>query len=162
MNGNVTLRQVRESDRDQIIAILNHYAANGYAAYPEKPVPEQFFPSLREGTFSFSVIDSPEGILGFGLTKPFLPFPTFSRSCMLTYFIRPECVNRGLGTKLLDRLGRDARKMGLVRMVANMSSRNHASVRFHKKHGFEEAGRLRNVGVKFGEPFDVIWMQKTL
>jgi len=162
MNGSVTIRQVRDSDRDQIIAIFNYYAANGYAAYPEKPVTDQFFPFLREGTFSFYVIDSPEGILGFGLTKPFLPFPTFSKTCMLTYFIRPEYMNRGLGTKLLDRLGRDAKKMGILMMVANMASRNDASFRFHKKHGFEEAGRLRSIGVKFGEPFDVIWMQKTL
>ena len=162
MTESVTIRQVRDSDRKQIIAIFNHYAEHGYAAYPEKPVTDQFFPFLREGTFSFYVIDSPGDIIGFGLTKPFLPFPAFSKTCMLTYFIQPEYVNRGLGSKLLDRLTRDAKKMGLIMMVANMASRNEPSIRFHKKHGFEEAGRLQNVGVKFGESFDVIWMQKSL
>jgi L-amino acid N-acyltransferase YncA len=28
--------------------------------------------------------------------------------------------------------------------------------------GFTEVGRLQNAGSKFGEPFDVIWMQKML
>jgi L-amino acid N-acyltransferase len=158
----VEIRPVRDSDSEAVIAVFNHYASTGYAAYPDQPVTGHFYEYLREGNFSFYVLEAPKGVVGFGLTKPFLPFPAFSKCCMLTYFILPEYMNRGLGSWLLDRLATDAKKLGLVMMVANMASKNEASVSFHRKNGFEESGRLRNVGTKFGESFDVIWMQKEI
>ena len=45
-------------------------------------------------------------------------------------------------------------------LLANMSSRNEASIRFHQHQGFREAGHLAGVGEKFGASFGVIWMQK--
>ncbi|WP_243669404.1 hypothetical protein [Methanoculleus chikugoensis] len=35
-------------------------------------------------------------------------------------------------------------------------------MRFHRRHGFVECGRFRNVGSKHGVLFDVVWMQKFL
>jgi len=158
----IHLRAVKESDRDAVISIFNYYVIHGYAAYPDQPVSDTFFAYLRHGTFSFYVIESAAGVVGFGFTKPFLPFPVFSTTFSLTYFIMPEYSHHGLGTRLLHRLLSDAKDLGLNMAVANMSSRNDASVQFHTKHGFEEAGRLHRVGIKFGEPFDVIWMQKAI
>ncbi|HXX55145.1 MAG TPA: GNAT family N-acetyltransferase [Methanoregula sp.] len=158
----ITIRPVIDSDREAVIRIFNYYAENGYAAYPDQPVTGHFFSYLREGTFSFLVIQAPEGVIGFGLAKPFLPFPAFSRTCSLTYFILPEYARRGLGTLLLARLTSEARAAGITTQVANMASRNEASVRFHARHGFSEGGRLHRVGEKFGEPFDVIWMQREI
>ena len=156
------IRPVQDTDREAVIRIFNYYVVNGYAAYPDQPVTASFYSFLREGTFSFLVLEGPDGVIGFGLTKPFFPFPAFSATCSLTYFILPEYTHMGLGTRLLDRLVKEAKIAGLRMMVANMSSKNEASVRFHTKHGFEEGGRLRNVGTKFGEPFDVIWMQRDI
>jgi len=50
----------------------------------------------------------------------------------------------------------------MTMLVANMSSKNEASIRFHKRHGFTEAGNLAGVGEKFGEPFGVLWMQRVM
>jgi len=50
----------------------------------------------------------------------------------------------------------------MTSLVANMASKNAASILFHARHGFTEVGRLRNAGTKFGERFDVVWMQKEL
>jgi phosphinothricin acetyltransferase len=41
-----------------------------------------------------------------------------------------------------------------------MASKNKASIQFHLRCGFTEVGRLQNAGSKFGESFDMIWMQK--
>jgi len=35
-------------------------------------------------------------------------------------------------------------------------------IEFHLKNGFRECGRFMKVGRKFGEDFDVVWMQKQL
>lgn len=162
MAGNLTIREMQESDRDAVMRIFNHYAATSFAAYPEGPVPPQFFIPLREGAVSTIVLESDDGITGFGLLRPFLPFPSFRKTGMLTYFLAPESVGKGLGSRLLDRLTEDAKHHGMTILVASMSSKNEVSIRFHKRHGFSEAGNLAGIGEKFGEPFDVIWMQRAV
>jgi L-amino acid N-acyltransferase YncA len=162
MEGVITVREALDSDRDAVIAIFNYYAATSYAAYPEIPVNERFFPFLREGALAFFVLERETRVIGFGLIKPVLPFPAFMATGMLTYFILPEFTGTGLGTRLLERLAAEAKNMGMTSLVANMASKNVASILFHTHHGFTEVGRLRNAGTKFGERFDVVWMQKEL
>ena len=162
LDEDVIVREARDSDRDAVIAIFNHYAQTSYAAYPEMPVNERFFGFLREGTLAFFVLEHYARVIGFGLIKPVLPFPAFMTTGMLTYFILPEFICKGFGNKLLERLTIEAEKMGMTSLVANMASKNTSSIRFHTRHGFTEVGRLHNAGIKFGEPFDVIWMQKEL
>jgi L-amino acid N-acyltransferase YncA len=160
--GDVIVREASDSDRDAVSAIFNYYAQTSYAAYPEMPVNERFFGFLREGTLAFFVIEYQARVIGFGLIKPVLPFPAFMTTGMLTYFILPEFTGNGFGSRLLERLAIEAEKLGMTSLVANMASKNTASTRFHIRHGFTEVGRLHSAGTKFGEPFDVIWMQKEL
>ena len=159
-DGKIIVRKTVDSDRNAIIAIFNYYAVTSYAAYPEIPVNDRFFDFLREGTLAFNVLEHEVHVVGFGLIKPLMPFPAFMKTGMLTYFIRPEYTRMSLGKKLLDRLTDDAKKMGMISLVANMASKNIPSIHFHLQNGFTEVGRLHNAGSKFGEPFDILWMQK--
>lgn len=160
MANDLKIRDMQESDRDAVMRIFNHYAATSFAAYPEGPLPPQFFGPLREGAVSAIVAERDGNIAGFGLLRPFLPFPVFRKTGTLTYFLAQECVGKGLGSRLLERLAADAKKGGMTMLVANMSSENEASIRFHRRNGFTEAGNLAGVGEKFGKPFGVIWMQR--
>ena len=162
MPADLVIREMQESDRDAVMRIFSHYAATGFAAYPEGPVPPQFFSILWEGALSAIVLEGDDAVAGFGFLRPFLPFPAFRKTGMLTYFLAPDSVGRGLGTRLLERLAVDAKNKGITRLVANMSSKNEASLRFHTRHGFTLAGTLANVGEKFGEPFDIVWMQRNV
>ena len=161
-DGKIIVRKTVDSDRESIIAIFKHYAATSYAAYPELPVNDRFFDFLRDGTLAFYVLEREAYIVGFGLMKPFMLFPAFMATGMLTYFIRPEFTRLGLGEKLLDRLMDDATKMGMTSLVVNMASKNIPNILFHMRQGFSEVGRLQDAGIKFGEQFDVILMQKML
>jgi L-amino acid N-acyltransferase len=162
MTGETTIREMQESDRDAVMRVFNHYAATSFAAYPDGPLPVPFFSLLREGALSAIVLERNGDVAGFGFLKPFLPFPAFRKTGMLTYFIAPDTARKGCGTRLLERLTDDARKAGLKMLVANMSSKNEASIRFHKRNGFCESGNLTGVGEKFGETFGVLWMQRAL
>ena len=157
-----TLREVQEQDREPVMEIFNHYVTTGFAAYPDHPLPLGFFDVLREGAHAFPVIDRDGDIVGIGLVKPFLPFFTFSHSATVSTFIAPAYRHMGYGTVLLDAMTHAAKKKGITVLLANISSRNPESLAFHKKHGFTECGRLHNVGIKFNERFDVVWMEKDL
>ena len=73
------------------------------------------------------MLDDAGGVAGFGFLKPFLPFPAFKKTRMLTYFIAPEDTGRGLGIRLLGRLTDNARNVGIKVLVTNISSKNEAS-----------------------------------
>jgi len=53
-------------------------------------------------------------------------------------------------------------KKGITNILANISSLNSRSIDFHKKNGFVECGRFKNVGRKKEQLFDTVSMQKML
>jgi L-amino acid N-acyltransferase YncA len=151
--------------RKPVIDIYNHYIEKSWAAYPDEPVGYALFDRFLDMTRGYPSLvvrtDSGE-FVGFAFLRAFLPAATFRRTAEITYFILPEHTHRGLGEKILKRFEEDASKAGVDNLLASISSRNRFSLDFHGKHGFVECGRLRNVGRKFGEDFDVVWMQKMI
>lgn len=162
MTDGIRMRLATDGDAVGVIAVFNHYAATGFAAFTEVPAPVGFFAALRRGTYAFRVLVDDTRIVGFGSVRPMLPFQAFRQAGLLSYFVAPAYTDRGLGTRLLEQLTDDARENGCTTLVANVSSRNEASLAFHAARGFAEAGRLRSVGMKFGEPFDLVWLQRDL
>jgi phosphinothricin acetyltransferase len=67
-----------------------------------------------------------------------------------------------LGTALLKELVARARRLGHHTVIAVISADQPASIALHAKLGFVEAGRLREVGFKFGRWLEVVWMQRML
>lgn len=52
--------------------------------------------------------------------------------------------------------------MRVSSILAGISSRNDGSIAFHGSLGFRECGRFLAIGRKWGESFDVVWMQRML
>ena len=52
--------------------------------------------------------------------------------------------------------------MGIHSVLANVSSLNEESIRFHLKNGFIECGRFKEAGKKKDQVFDVVYFQKML
>lgn len=157
------IRKVRSKDGEPIVSIFNYFVENSYAAYPERKVGLKFFGKLRElsAGYPFYVVETvKEEVVGFGLMRAYHSCDTFKGAAEVTYFILPEHTRKGLGTMLLNAFTEEARKMGVDTLLVDISSRNVASLDFHRKSGFVKCGRLKRVGKKFGEDFDVVWMQK--
>jgi len=159
------LEEMSNHHRTAVIDIFNHYIANEFAAYPEEPVGYDLFDrflEMTQGYPSIVVKDDVRAVVGFAFLRPYHPASTFRRTAMITYFIMPEHTGKGLGTRILERFVQEARVLGIETILANASSRNEGSLRFHRRNGFRECGRFRRVGTKFGEDFDVVWMQLDL
>ncbi|VVB64906.1 Acetyltransferase (GNAT) domain protein [uncultured archaeon] len=157
------LEPVTIEDGDQIIDIFNYYVENSFAAYPESKVSREFFGSFLNLTHGYPFLvakDMGGKVVGFGSLRPYSPLPTFSRAAEITNFISPEHIGMGIGQHILDSLLDLARRMGIVTVLASISSLNQASLAFHKKNGFVECGRFVGIGRKMGKGFDVVWMQR--
>lgn len=159
------LEQVSAEDGKAIIDIFNHYVENSFAAYPESRVPYEFFELFLNMAQGYPFLVAKDGagkVLGFGLLRPHNPIPAFSRTAEITYFVSPEHTQSGIGSQMLDRLIAEAREMGITSILASISSLNQVSLAFHRKHGFHECGRFIGIGLKNGQGFDVVWMQRVV
>ena len=156
---------ISTQDGESIMGIFNHYVENSFAAYPEKKLPCEAFKLFIEasnGLPTGSIKDPMGRIVGFGLLRPHHPMPTFSTTAEVTFFLHPDYTGLGLGEELLYFLEMGAREKEITNILASISSLNPGSIRFHRKNGFMECGRFKNIGKKNGRVFDTVWMQKTL
>jgi L-amino acid N-acyltransferase YncA len=148
--------------REAVIDILNAFIARSFAAYGKEPVGYDFFDRLLDESRDYPslvVRDNSRGIVGFAFMHAHHTAITLNSQAEITYFIMPDHTRKGLGTSILERFVREARKQGLETILASISSRNQQSVCFHLKNGFRECGRFCNIGMKFGQCYDAIWMQ---
>jgi len=158
------IRPAMDADAPEIVRIFNHYVRKSYAAFPDQeigmPVILRILEQVKDyGCYTVEV----EGrVIGFGMVRPFYPFPNLMAAGEVSYFICPEFTGRGLGGRLIQTLEGRARELGMTSLVARVSSLNRRSIRFHRKHGFSLCGRIRRVGEKFGRTFDVVILQKPL
>jgi len=160
-----TLEPLAEAHRKAVIDIFNHYVAHSFAAYPEATVGYEVFDRFLEMSKGYPAVAAKTEageVAGFAFLRPYHHADTFQRTAEITYFILREHTGKGLGGAILDRFIEQARKMGVDNFLASISSRNQESLEFHRRHGFRECGNFQEVGRKFGQSFDVVWLQRRI
>jgi phosphinothricin acetyltransferase len=157
-----SIRPINDEDWAIVAAIFNHFVVNSPAAYPDRPVPADFFRDRHRAVpgYPFLVVEADGQVVGFAYLSPVHPVSTMRRSGQVTYFILPNHTGKGLGGRLLDLLLDAGRALGVDNIMAHVSSLNQDSIRFHLSHGFTECGRFRRVGTKHGQDFDMVWLQR--
>lgn len=161
----IQLTPIAPADGRSVVDLFNHYIQHSFAAFPEDPLPYPFFDRLMEaaGNWPTLAAKTPDGrLVGFALLRRHSPWPTSSHVAEITYFISPEATHQGIGSRMLAELEARAMDCGIRTIMAAIASVNEISLAFHRKHGFTEVGRFRDVCVKRGVSFDAVWMQKTL
>ena len=163
--NNYLLKEYTEKDKDDVAKIFNYYVENSFAAYPERTIESGFLNQLLVDNKKYPkyVIEFQQTkIVGFGFSHRYNQANTFDKTLMLTYFIDKDHTRKGLGFNLLTEMENDCRNIGIEILLVQISSLNEASLHFHRKYGFKECGRFKNVGNKFGKDFDDVWMQKDI
>lgn len=156
------LRKAALEDEKAVLEIFNYFVENSYAAYTEHPENSAFFKRLWDisSGYPFYIAENQDGrAIGFALMHPYYGIGVFRKAARITYFILPEFTHKGLGKMFLDRLIYDARELGLENILASVSSLNEQSLDFHRKYGFTECGRFKEIGIKWGQKFDEVWFQ---
>lgn len=163
------IREATTEDISGMLEVFNYYVKNSFAAYIETPVGPEFFQAIQNEKeqdenehFPFYVIEEKGKIIGFGALRPYFPFPNFRHTGVVSYFILPGHTRKSLGSGMLKKLCTEASEKKMKSLLANVSSKNEASLNFHLKHNFIECGKFLEVGTKFGKSFDIVWLQKFL
>lgn len=101
-------------------------------------------------------------VIGYASYGPWRPFHGFCDTVEHSVYVRHNLRGRGTGHQLLAALIDHARAAGLHVMIAAVTAGNDASIKLHERHGFEITARMPQVGQKFGQWLDLIFLQLRL
>ena len=159
----VAIRPAREDDAQAIAAIYAWHVANGTATFDTvAPDADAWVAKIGEFLargFPFLVAERAGDLLGYAYAARFRDRAAYAQTCEDSIYIAHEARGGGVGTALMAALLDAARDAGFEQMIAVIGGGEPASVALHAKCGFAHAGRLRNVGHKFGRVLDTVYMQ---
>lgn len=160
------IRLAEDQDLDAILVIYNDAVVNTTAVYDYEPrdaeAQARWFAAKREQGLPVIVAEIDGAVAGFASFGPFRPWPAYLHTVENSVYIAPDRRGQGVGSALIPPLLDLARAKGLHTMVAGIDATNEASLRLHRKFGFEPVGLFKEVGWKFGRWLDLAFLQRML
>ncbi|HWH69932.1 MAG TPA: GNAT family N-acetyltransferase, partial [Candidatus Sulfotelmatobacter sp.] len=150
------------ADLADINAIYNYYVIHSTCVWTAQRCSEserQAWYAEHGQTMPVLVAASHGRIVGWGALGSFRPAYTAAGTLEDSIYVHPDFHRRKIGSRLLAALIEAARRMGLRSILANISADQTPSIRLHKKFGFQQVAHLRQVGTKFDQWFDAVYLQ---
>lgn len=98
-------------------------------------------------------------VRGYAASIPYRDHPAFAHTVEFSVYVSPAHTRRGLGVRLYQRLLEELEFEPIHRVVVGIAIPNDASIRLHRRLGFEEIGVFDEYAEKWGERVSSIWMQ---
>jgi L-amino acid N-acyltransferase YncA len=161
------VRDAGPADLAGILAIYNHAVVHTTAIWNERVVDladrERWWRGRTDAGMPVLVAEDAEGaVAGYASYGPFRPFEGYRDTVEHSIYVRADLRGHGIGGLLLAQLVQRGIAAGLHVMVGGIEAGNVASVALHRRHGFVEAGVLKEVGIKFGRRLDLLFMTRVL
>jgi phosphinothricin acetyltransferase len=171
-----------ESDLEGLTDLYNHYVRETAVTFDTEPFspgqrrpwllshrkdgPHRLLVARERGGHARGAAETPEGargrLLGYAHSSPFKPRAAYATSVECTVYVAPDAGGRGVGTLLYRHLFEALAGEDVHRAYAGITVPNEASVRLHRRFGFEWCGVYREAGRKFGRYHDVERFEKAL
>ena len=162
----VSLRPATLNDVPGILAIMNHNILHSTAVYDYDPKNvqeiEAWFQEKQEAGWPVIVADENGSVVGYGTYGTFRYKQGYRFTVEHSVYVAESYAGKGIGKLLLSELITIAKASGYHTMIGGIDAQNTASIAFHKKFGFKEAGTIKEAGFKFGRWLDVTFMQLML
>lgn len=155
---------IRAATPEDIPAILEIYApfVKNTAVSFEYTVPteEEFLKRFQEHTavYPWQVWEEAGKVLGYAYAGRAFERAAYAWNAEISCYLAESA--RGVVTKLYEKIEEILRKQGCRKAFAVVTSANEASVRFHEVIGYQKVVVYPGVGCKFGQWYDVIWLEK--
>lgn len=159
MKPAITIRLADEADATAIVEIYNWYVANTTCTFDTSPQQAQTVAkwirnqTLPTPVFVAVVSDTRNdgSIGGWARIKPWSDRGAYAEAAEVSVFVDTRFRGKGIGQALGQHLIGHARSNGWHTLIARIGEGNHASLKFFEHLGFESAGFLREVGIKFDQ-----------
>ncbi len=159
-------RQAQFEDIPAILEIINYYIAHSSSIYEEVErsleVQQQWFLQLQQQNFPVIVAMSAKKVVGFACFQTFRTKFGYRFSAEHSVYVSPGFGGCGIGFHLMQLLFKEATDRGIHVLIGGIDSQNTHSIEFHQRLGFQEVGRMPEVGIKQNQWLTLVWMQKIL
>lgn len=161
------IRDAGAEDIGGITAIYNDAVARTTAIWNEVTVDAAnrlaWLHDRQRAGYPVLVATGPDGaVLGYASFGDWRAWDGYRHTVEHSVYVAASARGQGLGEALMIALIARARAIGKHVMVAGIEAQNSGSIRLHEKLGFDHAGRLSQVGTKFGKWLDLTFMQLRL
>ena len=165
MTADLHIRPARRDDLNEINAIYNHYVAHSTCVWTTTPCSaeerEAWF-EARDASMPVFVAETQDRVVGWSSLSTFRAAYTLAGTLEDSIYVHHDFLRQGIGSRLLSELISEARRQGLRSILANISGDQTPSIRLHEKFGFQKVAHLRQVGRKFDQWFDAVYLQLLL
>jgi phosphinothricin acetyltransferase len=163
----MSTRAATLADLDAIAEIYAHYVRTSVATFElDPPDREEWrlrFDSITGADLPFIVTERVGAVVGYAYCAPWKTRPAYRSTVEDSVYVAPRAVGQGCGTELMRELLGASVGRGIREVVAVIADTGDpASVELHRRFGFTDAGRLRNVGYKHDRFVDTLLLQRSL
>ena len=161
------IRRAEMSDLPAITLLYNHFVKHTIVNFDVRPFTveqrvtwfAQFHTTGRRQIF---VAELEGRFAGYAGSTKHKEKEAYETSVETTIYVDPTCGRRGVGRALYQTLFEALAGEDVHRALAGIALPNEASLALHRSFGFEEVGVFHEVGRKFGQFHDVLWLEKRL
>jgi L-amino acid N-acyltransferase len=165
MRNRLRPRLATFADAEGINTIYNHYVRTSTATFQvddERTEDRTEELRTRPNNQPVIVVEAGGEVIAWGALSPFKSRCAYRETVELTVYVRQDCHRQGYGRAIVQDLIERATSLGYHSLLAVSCKESVGSIGLLKSLGFEEAGRLREVGTKFGRRLDVVYLQLML
>ena len=160
------IRLAKVDDLPAINDIYNYYVPRSTCTYQLEPEPVEgrraWFEAHPPDKYPVTVAEDAGEILGWGSLSRFRDRAAYAPSVEASVYIRHDMHRRGIGRALLEDLIQRARANGFHTLVGGASADQTASIALQESLGFQHVAHFKEVGEKFGQRLDVVFLQLML
>ena len=166
----LTLRAYNPANDDDITAIAGiyaHHVLHGRASFEtEAPAVSEMrrrLDTLQEAGFPVLVAELDGTLVGYAYASPYHTRFAYRYTVENSIYVDHNLPRRGIGRALLTALLDQLRAADFQQVMAVIGDSNNAgSIELHRALGFRRVGTATDIGFKFGEYLDVVYMQLAL
>lgn len=169
----LSIRNVSLDDAEELLKIYAPYVINTAISFEyDVPSVQEFKERIQSITqkYPYLVLCENDEIIGYVYASTFHARKAYDTSVETSIYIKENCRGKGYGRMLYNALEAELLKRGIAVMFACIASTSRkpdlhltdASIKFHEKLGFVNAGNFQNCAKKFGCWYNMVYMQKNL
>jgi phosphinothricin acetyltransferase len=161
-----SIRGATAQDAERIAEIYNHYVLNSTITFEEVPVAAaemaRRIAALPAELLPWLVAAGTNQISGFAYAQKWKSRAAYRYSAEVTVYVAPGLGNSGIGSQLYSALFAALKSLGFHAVIGGVALPNDASLRLHRRFGFEKVAHFKQVGFKFDRWIDVTYWQLIL
>ena len=161
-----SIRPATLDDAEQMADIYNHFVLTSTITFEEEPVTvaemARRVAEIQTSPLPWLVATRDHRITGFAYANEWKTRAAYRYSTEVTVYVRAALVNSGIGSHLYAQLFSALKARGAHAVIGGVALPNEASLRLHRKFGFEKVAHFKEVGFKFNRWIDVTYWQLIL